>query len=634
MDFKHYEKVGDKKCRPYQMDCIRKFIKKCELNNYKFNGKVVLPTGTGKTDMIIGNMMRHMIYSFFGTGTFPVMMLACHRGKLSQDNFTKIYKALRNILNELNLGLSVMILNSFGKSNITLSVDTISDLNEEETQEELNSVIGNKNYFDLTKQSSEDIAAKIEEDRKTKPVLILALYQSFDKVDKFKDVMMDIAFYDEAHIISSRKNIKYAKKMIEHSKINIFLTATETNDDTEYSMNKKEIFGDYIIRKEPSEMIEKKYITPIFIHQFHVRKSKGTEGLSLDMMTNEKISQLTEEEINNYKRLFLDCFIQVTEKVVDDFTRIGQKAKILTAVPGSYYLNKVVRENYMNRVFFMFEKLDLDVFMTYSNIEAGGGEYRYVKGEGFKQYKKKGLFIKDLKEACNNVDKHVLVLQIDQLTTGIDIPSFNALVPFKKFDYDTIKIMQFIGRGMRRDEEDEKKLIDDNSVDWKDFKKFKKPYCHLYCPCLFNSFEEANKFEKIVVDLQTAYGNIIFESKSGYEVSEDRGYSEHDFTHKVIQEEIPFIVKAYKEGDFKYLCDWYSLGLGWGIKEQDFKNFFWKRFAYAKYFKNSIENQGDFKEYIEFYYLLRKKYIADCSELWKELNCFYFGKTGEGIFFK
>ena len=114
--------VGGYKPRDYQFKMLDNFDKKYNDNNGIFNGKVIQPTGTGKM-LQICMMMLYTIKRFKQENKgYPVLNLAVHRGKLIQDNFTKVIKSLiqdvKGIIDSNGNrvgGMTVYVLNSFGK---------------------------------------------------------------------------------------------------------------------------------------------------------------------------------------------------------------------------------------------------------------------------------------------------------------------------------------------------------------------------------------------------------------------------------------------------------------------------------------------------------------------------------------
>ena len=640
--------IGGYKPRDYQFKMLDNFDKKYNDNNGIFNGKVIQPTGTGKM-LQICMMMLYTIKRFKQENKgYPVLNLAVHRGKLIQDNFTKVIKSLiqdvKGIIdsngNRIG-GMTVYVLNSFGKDCVSMT-DCFNEMSENESQMLLQETIGV--YKDVHNYKADDLFNAVESDRKNGVVLFLSLYQSFTQYHKFDKIKFDASFFDEAHVICSNSTSEInkfdmAKHFIDNSKINVFLTATETNDDTPHSMSNEKIFGDYISYIDYPEMIQKKYITMLEVRACDIVDDNGTPIISIGKLErfNAKDDSVNAE---NCKKVFDASFIRCVERICRDYEEEGKYAKTLTAIPGTIYI-KQIRENSRGIYFDLFKRLNIDIFLTYSNMSNGGGEYRFDanqrEGRGdFVKFKNKSEFMKALKD-IDKQERHALIINIDQLTTGIDLPCINSLLPFKVYNMDAKSIIQFVGRGLRRDKKD-LHLIDDDSVVYNDVNEFFKPSCRLYLPLSCFSIDEVNEYQSILKKMTD--GEIVPMLTTGNHGLQTEDKGPIDKNRPIPEELFP----NENNASYEKILQNYIINVVFNktycgkTKVKEFKEFFGKEREKERNQTSLVTSTIEFYEMIKnnerlHQFVDEKCFMKNTDEFWDFLNRIYSNENKDYRFF-
>ena len=126
----------------------------------------------------------------------------------------------------------------------------------------------------------------------------------------------------------------------------------------------------------------------------------------------------------------------------------------------------------------------LQIFSTNMKFFAISSDGGYVNGN---PCSKEDFFIKlnDLSDA-----EDAIILNVDMLTEGIDLPSITGVMPFRNLGLT--KLIQLIGRALRLHKMDRAKLYS-NEIKPQDHASYVKPYGWLVVPqhlAAINHFEE------------------------------------------------------------------------------------------------------------------------------------------------
>jgi superfamily II DNA or RNA helicase len=102
-----------------------------------------------------------------------------------------------------------------------------------------------------------------------------------------------------------------------------------------------------------------------------------------------------------------------------------------------------------------------------------------------------------------------IILNIDMLSEGIDLPEINGVIICRAIDENTTKLLQIVGRSVRRDDYD-RQFVEDVSIKWNEYHKFRKPVSYVYIPTVVNSESEMEGVIKVLENIYDAYGDLNF----------------------------------------------------------------------------------------------------------------------------
>lgn len=449
--------------RNHQTEAIMEIFK----NNK--NGKIILPTGTGKT-LVEAEAIRRVIITSLGMGKIPVIKVNSPRILLCFQLFEEVYKYL------LSHGVNAMYVN-YNSGNA-------SDKSFCEKVRETGSV-----YTKLVSTTSpHEVKIAHEKAIKNKmPLIVFSTYHSSEKFATSK-IVPDLTIHDEAHNLVSTE---FSKVVGLPSDRNLFFTATEKNEEDApngLGMDNPTYFGDYIYTKSPATMIK---VGEMIAPHVHIVKPKDGIKVNLNKLDSD------------HTALFMsisDAFFAHQKKIWEtsiDPDMIG--AKVLVVCRGQ---NDLI-EMFKTEGFEDFRKQNPNVYIFALSSEFG----IYDNGEYIKSpvtASKKFSLIKKLK-GLSMSDK-AIIFHVDMIGEGIDVPGITGVMPFRNCELS--KFVQNIGRASRLHVEDRKKvysgeLNNDNKSKWI------KPYSWVIIPSfLENSEGFSSRFQEIIDSLRTDYGYI------------------------------------------------------------------------------------------------------------------------------
>ena len=229
--------------REHQSDCRDVII----TNNFS-RGKVILPTGTGKT-FIEATILCDEIENNQKNGYGGLHVICCPRILLS----LQLLRDIGTRASERNIQAFYMNINS-GEFNSTELEQIVSEFGLQAFE-----VCSTTNFVEI-----KDKVAKAKE--LNIPVILVSTYHSANQIQK-AGLEISTWINDEAHYLVSSGNFgeipNYtASKMF-------FFTATEKLTDDEENgkgMQNAELFGDMLFTKSPKEMIDKGEMVKPAIH--------------------------------------------------------------------------------------------------------------------------------------------------------------------------------------------------------------------------------------------------------------------------------------------------------------------------------------------------------------------------------
>ena len=483
---------------PYQNETVDNIDKLME-QGFNFNGKVILPTGAGKT-----KIMEYLIGYFINKSTTPLCFATyCHRLMLSNNLLAREINAYVNTFNMKKLTVITLHsndmkefidkLNTENKINVTWHHD--GQVGKNFIHHDNDTDVKFMEYRDYSKSMKKVIET---ENAAGRDVMFAILYHSMDKMIG-TGIEFDFAFYDEAHTTTSNEFFGKMEDIVKLSGINLFFTATPTSDHEGFDMNNETIYGKEIINKLPYELVEGKFITPIKliimdlmdkenkIISYDEKQNKVSNQLEAIMSVFESHTKKIHNDSNNKKEPILFVSVsgnKILEEINNPTTRIGKKFK-------SWRINESV-----------------DLYTT-SSEQKGYIDY-FEDDEHDLRDLNKDEFIEHLNKEVKGGRK-TIIIQIDQLTEGIDLPCINGALNLRSNGKNPAKFLQFIGHAVRRDDED-RKLILNEEVKWNDTEKFVKPSAYVYMATNTNADDEIRMQIDVLEHLYQNYGAIIFKS--------------------------------------------------------------------------------------------------------------------------
>jgi superfamily II DNA or RNA helicase len=478
--------------RPHQLEAVEACmaIYNDPLDSFK-SGKVILPTGTGKT-LIESENIRRVILIQQQAGKLPVIKVNSSRillcGQLCKDIF--------EYLQSHGVEARYVIFNS-GTSDEKWFVTKMKELG------------GTWRKIICTTDPHEVMDAFQKATTENIPLIIVSTY---DSSVKFAESMLCpcLTIHDEAHNLVSGETCKAADRTICPTEASFFFTATEktTESNEDLGMNNLVRFGKTIYTKAPKEMIEKGEMVP---PRTHIVSPKN--GIAYDLA---KI----DNDIEALCISIWDAYAEHEKKIKESSCSpdsIG--AKILIVCRGQKELKdmmdpeaeaaaeegiKTTKKVFKNSVFDTLRKAHPGVHLFALSSDYGiynDGEFLPSPVSNAKKY---ALMQKI--EALES-EESALIFHVDMISEGIDVPGITGVMPFRNCEF--AKFMQNVGRSARLHNEDRSNVyageIQSNEQD-RESKKWVKPFCWVIIPSfLENSSGFEDRYKMIIKDLRENY---------------------------------------------------------------------------------------------------------------------------------
>lgn len=430
------------------------------------NGKIILPTGTGKT-LIEADIILNTITEKIKSGKVPVIKVNSSRILLCFQLFNDIFKYLNSYgiiaryvnYNSGRPGERTYITEMRKKGGICREI--ISTTSFKEVQEVYEKCLQEK-----------------------MPLVVFSTYHSSVKFSLSK-IVPDLTIHDEAHNLVSNEFCNAAKL---ESGRDIFFTATEKVNECGIGMNNEEVFGPIIYSKSPREMIEAGEMVPPRVHVVRAKK-----GLVVNLNKLDR----------DYDALFMsisDAFFKHQIKLNEtsyDSTKLG--GKVLVVCRGQ----KDLLEMFETNIFKKFRETYPDI-----HIFALSSEFGLYNDEEYDNppvsYAKKSKFLDKVRNL--GLDEKAIIFHVDMIGEGIDVPGITGVMPFR--NSELVKFIQNIGRASRLHVEDREKIYS-GKITVEDRKKWIKPYSWVIIPTfLENSEGFSDRLREIINQLRNDYGYI------------------------------------------------------------------------------------------------------------------------------
>lgn len=429
-------------------------------------GKIVLPTGTGKT-LIECEIVRRYIVQSQAKGIFPVIKINSPRILLCIQIFEEIFA----YLNSYNMRAKYVNFNS-GRSDETTYVESLR--------------ARGGNYLSLVSTTSTEGIKKASDEAKSQnvPLIVISTYHSSEKL---MGLCPTLTIHDEAHNLVSREFCHCATL---DSDAQFFFTATEKTEESEegLGMNNTKIFGEMTYTKSAREMIESGEMVPPYVHIVRAKNEKLIDFDNLDKDYRALIKSVTE------------AFSQHQDKLREESaepSRIG--AKVLVVCQGQEALIEMFNTSFLSE--FKKENPRIHIFALSSDF---GLYYNGDRTSSPVTTSKKSEFINKLKAL--KPEDQAIIFHVDMLGEGIDIPSMTGIMPFR--NCELCKLVQNIGRASRLHPEDRQRFYN-GEISPTDRTKWIKPHSWVIIPSFLECSEGGeDRIKNIVMLLRNDYGFI------------------------------------------------------------------------------------------------------------------------------
>lgn len=504
--------------RKHQREPIEKILTQI-FESDSSKGQISLPTGTGKTRVQVSIHIETMLYNA-RRGNLGVHVIAAHRLALCNQ-----------LLNEF---ISEVSINQISANVLFVGSDRFP---EDDIYEKFKNLNKYNMEFTSTTRLEEIRIAYEKAKHSNRQLIIVSTYHSFDRLKAIPKI--NICTYDEAHTLigdSFLENVKIVLPQIAH---NYFFTATRKVHGSTGGMNNQEIFGEIVYEKSPREMIEQ---GEIVAPRFHTIAPIDDGDYDNHSMMIKTVIQGFKEHKNKIKS---QSFIP---------EKIG--AKILITTTGNLELMDLITD----KIFVNFCKTnDINVFSFSSK---NGCMYNF-------EYHDRNFVMEKMQTLPDEAD--AILLHIDILTEGIDLPSITGVMPFRELN--TIKLLQSLGRGSRLFKNDRSRLYS-GEISPKELNKFIKPCCWLLIPRFFRSLGDSDAMKSVLKTIINTY-NIPVEEyvvESNYIANEDQHadrITEKDRANS--NDKQSDLYSIYETIFVENIRTWYNTPL-WLLQQMDYMN--------------------------------------------------------------
>jgi superfamily II DNA or RNA helicase len=378
------------------------------------NGQVFLPTGTGKTIVEVLTSLDCLLHEQ-EAGRTGVAVFASHRLLLCEQLLGELIK----YANGIRLNFDVL----------TVASDGVSEDDVARLREGLGPDLLRFCTVEMT-TTTDGVAAFIEEShRRNRHVLVVATYQSFERLQRIPKI--NIACMDEAHtIVESDRNSKTGNKF-DHVETILskglidrvfFFTATPVHGCNGRGMDNSTIYGPVLVSKTPRQALDYGDIVPPVIHKIIVSTTKGKPSLSAIIKRSYEEHRRKIQEIGGDQKI----------------------AQLLVSVEGIDEMVALVTRQTTTRDLAQgqqsFQDWARDRGIT--TIAFSSGKGYYLNGHDVTR-----KIAVDTMRELSGTGRPFILFHYDILTEGIDLPNLTGVLPLRQMD--TVKFLQLFGRAAR-----------------------------------------------------------------------------------------------------------------------------------------------------------------------------------------
>lgn len=415
-------------------------------------GQVCFPTGTGKTRIQIAVHIREMI-RMIQNGEYGVFVTGAHR------------LALCNQLLEEMISVAV---------NAGIPFDILFVGSSRFSDDKIHAKFKNQGFNRYVNEAvstthSDEIRKSVRRAHMRKRhVICVSTYHSFDRLDVLDDI--SVCTYDEAHVVVGEDFLENILKVRPKIRKNFFFTATRRVQGEEEGMNNEENFGKVLCEISPRRMIDVGEIVPPKLHIIQTE----------DQGDYNNHTMLIKTVITGYEQHKL-----LVKESSCDPDSVG--AKLLLTTTGNLEMFDLHDDEHFRE---FCQERHIKVF-AYSSERGSFVNFQPTSREAAMQAMR-GMG--DTEDA--------IMIHIDILTEGIDLPSITGVMPFRELN--TVKLLQTIGRSARLMADDRRRLYS-GEISPKDWSNHVKPCCWVIFPEHFRSLGNVDAMKNALRTIVNAY---------------------------------------------------------------------------------------------------------------------------------
>ena len=434
---------------------------------------ICMPTGTGKSRIIYGDLLRHLKLP-----TCDTFVIASHRLLLNVQHFNELFSTFEILASTIGF----IFVGSQGVDTTELQKNV--SVNQKLADAQLS-------YPELisTCLSKSEIKTTVDRHHAAgRDVIIISTYHSLDKLE---NIDVHTLYCDEAHFLATPKEIAQFKNNFE--KVNatrkFFFTATpkdlvvpvdviDEEDQVDlFLMNNESVFGKRI-GVAFKEAVEECLIVKPYVHM-----------IELDRFSSSKKYSSSE----NYAKV-IDMAFEQHEKTLKDLEKCAPK--LLVKCPSVAEIWKIK------------EALNWTLKEGENPVKIFAGASHSPYNSSFwvddEPIQGKTQFLKKLQELKGN--ERAIILHYDILSEGIDVPGITGVMFLSKELPGKPKILQTIGRSTRLLKED-REAVRSGKIAKNDYEKMIKPHCAVILPIMSIEMDQSAKsIAKILIDLRDQFG--------------------------------------------------------------------------------------------------------------------------------
>jgi len=372
--------------------------------------------------------------------------------------------------------------------------------------------------------SSFSISEEMEKARiQNVPIIIFGTYHSAERASMAIDSdSFNIMICDEAHYLVSDQFEGLVKEEGINSDKKFFFTATmhTTSSNSGKGMNNEGRFGKVIYSKIPREMIDDGYMVRPRMHIIRFDHDLDKDEL-----------------IDNSGKIVAEAFHQ-HEYIA---RRTG---KIFVACTGTPMVLSIINSTHTRT---LKRRRGVSVYAVGSDPAIGN----QIDGVQYNRQE----FLRILREDGKDPSKEMLILHIDILTEGIDVPGITGILPFRSLKKS--KFIQTLGRASRISPED-LESFKSGEYTHNDLEDMDKPYAWVMIPDIEGE-DSAEDLKDIISELRE-YG---FDPSEDIFITNEKGKMppvtlmnplvEPDTRNKALQEVLEEIHHEFEEAEIANL---------------------------------------------------------------------------------